>query len=169
MKNFQSPPPPLLAKNDTSLKNLDEQIIELIDEKEINEEVANAGKYRSDVHEIILKIDQVLGSNGVNNEATVASHPSENNRNNSEKKMVARLPKLELKGFSGDPTTWMSFWDSFSSAVDQNDYLSEVDKFNHLKTLVHRAAATTIAGLSLTLLTTRLPWIYLKGDLQVSK
>ena len=64
--------------------------------------------------------------------------------------MVARLPKLELKGFSGDPTTWMSFLDSFSSAVDRNDYLSEVDKFNHLKTLVDGAAATTIAGLSLT-------------------
>ena len=146
-----------------NLKNLDEQIIELIDEKEINEEVANAGKYRSDVHEIILKIDQVLSSNAVNNQATVASQPSENNCNNSEKKMVARLPKLELKGFSGDPTTWMSFWDSFSSAVDQSDYLSEVDKFNHLKTLVHGAAATTIAGLSLTSANYKVALDLLKG------
>ena len=130
-----------------NLKNLDEQIIELIDEKEINEEVANAGKYRSEVHEIILKIDQVLGSNAVNNQSTVVSQAS---ASNGEKKMVARLPKLELKGFSGDPTTWMSFWDSFSSAVDQNEHLSEVDKFNHLKSLLHGKAATTIAGLSLT-------------------
>ena len=146
-----------------NLKNLDEQIIELIDEKEINEEVANAGKYRSDVHEIILKIDQVLDSNAVNNQATVASQAIGNNDNNSEKKMVARLPKLELKGFSGDPTTWMSFWDSFSSAVDQNDYLSEVDKFNHLKTLVHGAAATTIAGLSLTSTNYKVALDLLKG------
>ena len=34
--------------------------------------------------------------------------------------------------------------------MDQNEYLSEMDNFNHLKTLVHGAAATTIAGLSLT-------------------
>ena len=92
-----------------NLKNLDEQLIELIDEKEINEEVADAGKYGSDLHEIILKIDQVLGSVAVNNQATVASQASGNNGNNSEKKMVARLPKLELKELSGDPTTWMSF------------------------------------------------------------
>ena len=104
---------------------------QLIDEKEINEEVANAGKYTSDVHEIILKIDQVLGSNAVNNQVTVASKASGSNGNNTEKKMVARPPKLELKGFGGDSTTWMSFWDSFSSAVDQNERLSEVDKFNH--------------------------------------
>ena len=51
----------------------------------------------------------------------MVSQASGNNGNNSQKKMVARLPKLELKGFSGDPTTWMSFWDSFSSAVDQID------------------------------------------------
>ena len=81
---------------------------------------------------------------------TVASQASGSNGNNTEKKMVARPPKLELKGFGGDSTTWMSFWDSFSSAVDQNECLSEVDKFNHLKTLVHGAAVTTTAGLSLT-------------------
>ena len=110
-----------------------------------------------------MKIDQVLGSNALNNQATVASQPSEKNGNNSEKKMVARLPKLELKGFSGDPTTWMSFWDSFSSAVDQNDYLSEVDKFNHFKTLVHGAAVTTIAGLSLTSANYKVALDLLKG------
>ena len=57
----------------------------------------------------------------------------------------------------------MSFWDSFSSAVDQNDYLSEVDKFNHLKTLVHGAAATTIAGLSLTSANYKVALDLLKG------
>ena len=93
-----------------------------------------------------MKIDRVLCYNALNNQATVVSQASGNNGNNSGIKVVARLPKLELKGFRGDPTTWMSFWDSSSSAVDHNEYLSEVDKFNHLKTLVH--AATTIAGLS---------------------
>ena len=63
----------ILKEQLDNLKNLDEQIIELIDEKEINEEVANALEYRSDIHEIILRIDQVLSSNAVNNQATVAS------------------------------------------------------------------------------------------------
>ena len=73
------------------------------------------------------------------------------------------VAKLGIKRFSGDPTTWMSFWDSFSSAVDQNEYLSDVDKFNHLKTLVHQAEATTIAGLSLTSANYKVALDLLKG------
>ena len=31
-----------------------------------------------------------------------------------------RLPKLTLPKFSGDPTKWTTFWDSFNSAVNEN-------------------------------------------------
>ena len=41
--------------------------------------------------------------------------------------------------------------------------LSEVNKFNHLKTLVHGAAATTTAGLSLTSASYRVALDLLKG------
>ena len=42
------------------------------------------------------------------------------------------------------------FWDSFVSAVDENKALSDVDKFNYLKTLVEGTAAAAIRGLPLT-------------------
>ena len=41
----------------------------------------------------------------------------------------AKLPKLSLPRFSGDTIKWLSFWDSFSSAIDDNDELNDVDKF----------------------------------------
>ena len=41
------------------------------------------------------------------------------------------------------------FWDSFVSAVDENQVLSDVDKFNYLKTLVESMAAAAIRGLPL--------------------
>eukprot|EP00731_Ephydatia_muelleri_P005900 Em0003g148a len=62
----------------------------------------------------------------------------------------ARLPKLELKRFEGELTTWTSFWDSLEAAIHNNDQLSSIDKFNYLRTLLEGPAAAAVAGLSLT-------------------
>ena len=44
-----------------------------------------------------------------------------------------RLPKLEIEKFNGDVINWSSFWNQFSSAIHENDSLSEVNKFTYLK------------------------------------
>ena len=61
-----------------------------------------------------------------------------------------KLPKLTLKKFSGDPTAWTPFWDSYESAIHQNPDLSDIDKFNYLQSLVEHSAAEAIAGLTLS-------------------
>ena len=62
----------------------------------------------------------------------------------------AKLPKLTLRKFSGDPKSWQLFWDSFEAAVHNNSSLSKIDKFNYLKSLVEGNAASAIDGFSLT-------------------
>ena len=57
---------------------------------------------------------------------------------------------MTLKKFSGDLTTWTTFWDSFESAVHNNSDLSSIDKFNYLHSLLERAAVDAIFGLTLT-------------------
>lgn len=61
-----------------------------------------------------------------------------------------KLPKLEIPKFSGDIRAWSSFWDMFGSAIDGNDTLDDVDKFNYLKSLVVGEAREAIAGFPLT-------------------
>ena len=61
-----------------------------------------------------------------------------------------KLPKLSLPQFNGDPTKWLPFLDSFSSAIDENDDLCDVDKFQYLRSLLEGPAVSVIAGLSLT-------------------
>ena len=61
-----------------------------------------------------------------------------------------RLPKLSLAKFKGDVIGWVSFWDSYKSAVHENSKISKIDKFNYLHSLLEGAAALTIQGLSLT-------------------
>ena len=61
-----------------------------------------------------------------------------------------KLPNLSLKRFNGDLTKWMTFWDTFESAVHNNPTLSSIDKFNYLNSLLESAAAAeAIAGLTL--------------------
>ena len=40
-----------------------------------------------------------------------------------------KLPKLELRKFSGKPMEWQPYWDTFCSLIDQNDCLTDMDKF----------------------------------------
>ncbi|KAL5497136.1 hypothetical protein EMCRGX_G013555 [Ephydatia muelleri] len=61
-----------------------------------------------------------------------------------------KLPKLTLRKFSGDPTAWTPFWDSYESAIHRNPDLSDIDKFNYLQSLVEHSAAEAIAGLTLS-------------------
>lgn len=51
----------------------------------------------------------------------------------------AKLPKLILPRFRGDVTEWTSFWDSFKSAVHENEAISPIDKFNYLEGPASRA------------------------------
>ena len=62
----------------------------------------------------------------------------------------AKLPKLILPKFWGDLTNWMSFWDSFESAVQKNLSILKVDKFNYLNSLLEGAARHAVQGLTLT-------------------
>ena len=68
----------------------------------------------------------------------------------SASQVKAKLPKLTLPKFRGDLTNWMSFWDSFESAVHKNPSISKVDKFNYLNSLLEGAARRAVQGLTLT-------------------
>ena len=61
-----------------------------------------------------------------------------------------KLPKITLPHFKVNPIYWTSFWDSYESAIHANPSLSDVDKFNYLKSLLEREAFDAIAGLTLS-------------------
>ena len=42
-----------------------------------------------------------------------------------------KLPKLELKKFSGNIAEWQEFWDGFKSAVHDDVQLAKVDRFKY--------------------------------------
>ena len=69
--------------------------------------------------------------------------------NRSGKTRNAKLPKLIIETFSGDVLQFQDFWESFQSAVHDDEEIDEVTKFNYLRSFVKSEAAATISGLTL--------------------
>ena len=44
----------------------------------------------------------------------------------------------------------MAFWDLYEATVHKNSSLSDVEKFNYLRSLVTKSAKDTLSGLALT-------------------
>lgn len=55
---------------------------------------------------------------------------------------LVKLPKITIQPFKGDLTAWITFWDSYKAAIHENHSLSEIDKFNYLRSLLQGPALT---------------------------
>ena len=131
------------------LEDLDKSILELVEKGNIDKEIEESEGIKDEIHLNLLKMDSLL------KELKTPAQPSEHSPVSTTSQATGsmshstKLPKLVLKKFSGDPKTWQEWWDSFKVAVHENG-ISDVEKFNHLRSLVEGAAYATIAGLSLT-------------------
>ena len=77
-----------------------------------------------------------------------------------------KLPKLQLKSFSGNFVEWQSFWDTFESTVNKNTDISRILNWMILEDLCDRPQQNLqlLGCLSLKIIT-KLPLIFLEMDL----
>lgn len=112
------------------MKLLDAEILDHIDgETELADEIEQADDFTGVVYASIMKAENAFRHSVTASAGTRASGAT--------RSQPVKLPKLALHSFSGDITQWITFWDSFRSAVHDNDQLTAVDKFNYLKSLLH--------------------------------
>ena len=123
---------------------LSDEIMELFDEEEdVEGDVEKCMDFEVFVNEKLLTLKQFI-------KARQREAPPEVSVEVSKTKNVIRLPKIEIKKFSGDPTLWRTFIDSFECAVHENKNLSDIEKMNYLINLLEGEAETTIKGLNLS-------------------
>ena len=137
-------------------KKIDEDILNILvqmddaTDDEIAEEVQLAGELRGEIKALITSLSDLL-TQQTEAPANAAPLTSQTMPGPSKtEKARARLPKLEVKKFTGRFHEWQEFWDSYRSAIHSNDSLSKVDKFSYLRGLVEGPAKTCIAGFALT-------------------
>ena len=144
----------------SELQSLDREIVDLVDDvKVIDTEVSESCELMSSIQECIVELESVLEaqeSKGKSQKSPSVVQPVSPESAGTSQGHVskaftyAKLPKLELKKFHGNPMHWYPFWESFESAVHKNPNLSSVDKFNYLKSLLTGTAQSSVAGLALT-------------------
>ena len=134
------------------LQRIDDEILNLMDANDVEEEVLTCEDLRSEVQEIVIELEskrdelklksnkQEVSSNSEGPSSRVGTSSSEN---------AAKLPKLQLPKYQGDPRKWQEFWDAFE-VVHKSSSLAPVDKFRHLKSLLEGPAALAISGIQLT-------------------
>ena len=132
-----------------TIKVLDAEVIDLIDGDGVVDDIERADEFKESVFSSLLSIDRLIKKLKTSS-ARRGSEASEMARHTSPSHPQVKLPKLQLSSFSGDPTQWTSFWDSFQSAIHNNEQLSEIEKFNYLNSLLERSAREAISGFALT-------------------
>ena len=141
---------------------MDRDVVELQeDDSIIDKEVSESCEFTSTIYECIVELESVLAvKEALEGSQKSVSTPQSascsesagtlSTRQPPRTPTYAKLPKLELKKFSGNAIEWYPFWESFESAVHKNANLYEVDKFNYLKSLLVGTAQNVVAGLALT-------------------
>ena len=123
------------------MKNLDDEIIDLIDEEDvnrINSEVDSSSKQTEDITEVLVNIENLLSKQNRTENFLSPSHSdvssigsydqvSTNNINDN-----VKVPKLVINKFGKNVLHFMSFWDQFKADIHSNVKLNNIDKFNYL-------------------------------------
>ena len=108
------------------IKARDTEVIELIQDDGLDADIERADEFKETIFSALLSVDHLLKRLNPTPVTTTASvlEPSTHASSHASHTKV-KLPKLQLRPFSGDLTHWTSFWDSFQTAVHNNEQLSE--------------------------------------------
>ena len=161
----------LEEKRDT-LREMDEEVIkETQSEDDLVTEICTSDKLREDIGAVIHRINRLLAHDSNSTSLVEDSPQSTTLQEQAIQSQLStqsidsrdgiqphkqpesgkvKLPKLELRKFDGDITHWTAFWDSFESAIHSNGSLSDIEKFNYLRSLLEKSAKEAISGLTLS-------------------
>ena len=128
-----------------------EKSLELVDEESVAAEIEQSDGFKEEVYTAMVRIDSCASRSRT---TPPSAPPSPGGRASVtaglSRDATVRLPKLAIKPFKGDLTAWTTFWDSYKAAIHENPSLSEIDKFNYLRSLLQGSALDAISGLTLT-------------------
>lgn len=130
-----------------TVKQLDGDILELTEDDKVDEEIEQADLFKEGIYTAIVRIERLLAATPIAPPTIPDVTPR---RTPDATGHGMKLPKLMLKPFNGDITTWTPFWESYESAIHKNASLSDVDKFNYLNSLLEHSAREAVSGLTLT-------------------
>ena len=125
----------VLTERPDAIRTLNDQILEtIVDDEEIEKEITESAEYHMRMQEILVGLTEALSKLAANDETREVSEGGTLSSRTSHEN--AKLPKIQLKYFSGDVLSFQEFWESYNSAVHSNHKLDDVTKFNSSRGLL---------------------------------
>ena len=139
-----------------TIRELDEKLLAVIkDDTTFANTFALFEQYRIEINESVTAFTTYLEDykesqkpSSLDTSLSGSSSGSTTGSGGSSRKV--NLPKLQLATFNGDILQWQEFYDGFSAAIDKDDSLENIQKFQYLRTQLRGEAAKCIEGLTLT-------------------
>ena len=113
-----------LSRRLDEIKAMDTAILKALErDEEISEETDQTLTLKDDIHYWIVKIKEFI---------TDEYYPVSTFQTKPTPRVHINPPKLHIQQFDGNPLEWLTFWDSYSNAVHNNQELTNIDKNNEL-------------------------------------
>ena len=120
----------------TTIKGLDDQILDLIEkEDEIQHEIHESAYFSKGIHKILIEIEETLS--GLTLQTSHNGNESDNGNSSGASSgahggagIYTKLPKLELRKFFGKAHRFQEFWDSFRVSVENNKDSAQESNWN---------------------------------------
>ena len=138
-----------LEQKKGTLDIIDNEILAICDVTTIEKEIDESEEINYKITEALNKMEHILTRNQRRNEREMSPNSSMHSTA-STTRSHARLPKLDLRKYNGDLLKFAGFWDRFETAIDSNDEIPTIEKFNYLQYYLEGPAARVIEGLQIT-------------------
>ena len=135
-----------LKRQKDIIEALDNEILDTIEDKDIDNEVQETSDRMMKIAGCILRLEDMLSALSLTHNP--ANIPTPNPHTPVQN---VKLPQLQLAKFDGDPLSWTNFWELFKTSVHDRTDLPAAAKFQYLNGQLEGAAAKLITGFSHTL------------------
>ncbi|KMQ82728.1 hypothetical protein RF55_22041 [Lasius niger] len=126
-------------------ENVSQEIQEIIPITELSEEIIQEQEIEEKIRKKLLEINQILSS--MEEEEEKKEGDKEMKKENRRKEDNIKLQNIQLKPFNGILKEYIGFRQQFRIAVEENENLTDVEKFIYLKSLLTENANEMIDGL----------------------
>ena len=132
-----------LTRRAEEIARMDAKIVMSLEtEEDIQLDTETALSFQDDISYWQFKIGRLLKSK---QDTPVSQFHYSSLKQEPAPRMHINLPKINIKSFGGDPLQWLTFWDSFSAAIDKNHGLSDIEKMNYLNGMLMGEAARALS------------------------
>ena len=141
------------------LSEVTDKICDLGEEDKISETIEEAVEFEVKITEDVARLEDFISSD--ERKDVRKSEMGLSDGSHGAGKSRAKHPKMVIKKFLGDPTMWRTFSEIFDATVNQDDTLSDIEKFSFLKGYLGGEAEKCVEGLPLTAANYREAWAIL--------